>query len=104
MKQILYERRTDEEGNTLREGRIVRLEIPHLSDSEDDYGRTLAYVYTDADNDGEYDHLFNRDLLALGLARTSDFPHTYTRDFSSVKREAQRSEVGLWGACPAPNR
>jgi hypothetical protein len=35
----------------------------------DAYGRTLAYVYLDADKDGSYKLLFNEDLLELGLAR-----------------------------------
>ena len=29
--------------------RLVRLEIPRIGDSEDAYGRTLAYVYLDTD-------------------------------------------------------
>jgi len=44
-------------------GRLVRLEIPRIGDSEDAYGRTLAYVYLDADKDGSYERLFNEDLL-----------------------------------------
>jgi Staphylococcal nuclease homologue/LexA-binding, inner membrane-associated putative hydrolase len=32
--------------------RIVRLEIPRIGDSEDAYGRTLAYVYLDTNKDG----------------------------------------------------
>jgi endonuclease YncB( thermonuclease family) len=38
--------------------RIVRLEIPRIGDTEGAYGRTLAYVYLDADKDGSYEHLF----------------------------------------------
>src|ERR687890_978946 len=30
---------------------LIRLEIPRIGDSEDAYGRTLAYVYLDADKD-----------------------------------------------------
>ena len=35
--------------------RLIRLEIPRIGDSEDAYGRTLAYVYLDADKDGSYE-------------------------------------------------
>ncbi|MEW6637989.1 MAG: metal-dependent hydrolase, partial [Actinomycetota bacterium] len=56
-KRVLYERQTGEEGRVVREGRIVRLEIPRIGDSEDAYGRTLAYVYIDTNNDGSYEHL-----------------------------------------------
>lgn len=80
--------------------RIVRLEIPRLGDAEDAYGRTLAYVYLDTDGDGSYEHLFNQDLLQLGLARTSTFPHTYSRRFSELEDQARAGNVGLWGACP----
>lgn len=99
-KQILYERRIDDEGRVVREGRFVRLEIPRIGDSEDAYGRTLAYVYLDADKDGEYEHLFNEDLIILGLARTTTFSHAYRREFERLREEAEERGVGLWSACP----
>ena len=40
--------------------RLVRLEIPHIGDSEDAYGRTLAYVYIDTNGDGRYEHSLMR--------------------------------------------
>ena len=51
--------------------RLVRLEIPHIGNSEDAYGRTLAYVYLDANDVGRYEHLYNEHLIELGLARRS---------------------------------
>ena len=57
--------------------RIIRLEIPRIGDSEDAYGRTLAYVYLDTNGDGRYEHLFNEDLITLGLARTTTFSHAH---------------------------
>ena len=80
--------------------RSVRLEIPRIGDSEDAYGRTLAYVYLDANGDGEYEHLFNEDLIELGLARTTTFSHAYRREFERLREEAEERGVGLWGACP----
>jgi endonuclease YncB( thermonuclease family) len=79
---------------------LVRLEIPRVGDSEDVYGRTLAYLYLDADEDGSYEHLFNEDLVELGFARTTTFSHAYRREFERLREEAEEGGEGLWGACP----
>ena len=81
-------------------GRLVKLEIPRIGDSEDAYGRTLAYLYLDADKDGSYEHLFNEDLVALGLARTTAFSHAHGREFERLREEAEERGAGLWSACP----
>jgi endonuclease YncB( thermonuclease family) len=44
--------------------RLVRQEIPRISNSEDAYGRTPAYVYLDANDNGHYEHLYNEHLLS----------------------------------------
>jgi endonuclease YncB( thermonuclease family) len=80
--------------------RLVRLEIPRIGDSEDAYGRTLAYVYLDADKDGSYEHLFNQDLVEQGFARTTTFSHAYRREFERLSEKAEERGAGLWGACP----
>jgi endonuclease YncB( thermonuclease family) len=80
--------------------KLVRLEIPRIGDSEDAYGRTLAYVYLDTDEDGTYEHLFNEDLVTLGLARTTTFSHAYRREFERLRQEAEERKAGLWGSCP----
>jgi endonuclease YncB( thermonuclease family) len=82
-------------------GRLVRLEIPRIGDSEDAYGRTLAYVYIDADKDGAYEHLFNEDLIELGFARTTTFSHAHRREFERLREQARSRGVGLWSACPS---
>jgi endonuclease YncB( thermonuclease family) len=81
--------------------RLVRIEIPRVGDSEDAYGRTLAYLYLDADRNGSYEHLFNEDLLKLGYARTTTFSHAYRREFERLHEEAREHGIGLWGSCPA---
>ena len=81
--------------------RLVRLEIPRIGDSEDAYGRTLAYLYLDANKDGSYEHLFNQDLVELGLARTTTFSHAYRREFERLREKAEERGAGLWGSCPA---
>jgi hypothetical protein len=67
---------------------------------EDAYGRTLAYLYLDADADGRYERLFNEDLMELGLARTTTFTHTYRREFERAREQAEQRGAGLWSACP----
>ena len=81
------------------EERLVRLEIPRVGESEDAYGRTLAYVYLDTDKDGRYEHLFNEDLITLGLARTTTFSHANRREFERLREDAEERGAGLWGAC-----
>jgi len=81
-------------------GRLIRLEIPRIGDSEDAYGRTLAYVYLDANQDGSYEHLFNEDLIILGLARTTTFSHAHRREFERLREDAEARGAGLWSACP----
>jgi len=81
--------------------RLVRMEIPRVGDSEDAYGRTLAYLYLDADHNGSYEHPFNEDLLKLGYARTTTFSHAYRREFERLRERAEEQETGLWDDCTA---
>jgi endonuclease YncB( thermonuclease family) len=80
--------------------RLVRLEIPRIGDSEDAYGRTLAYIWLDTNHDGRYEYLFNEDLITLGLARTTTFSHEYRREFERLREGAEARGAGLWSACP----
>jgi endonuclease YncB( thermonuclease family) len=81
-------------------GRLVRLEIPRIGASQDAYGRTLAYIWLDTNRDGRYEHLFNEDLIILGLARTTTFSHEYRREFERLRDGAEARGAGLWSACP----
>ena len=83
-------------------GRVVKLEVPRIGDSEDAYGRTLAYVWIDGDGDSSFEHLFNEDLFRLGYARTTLFAHTYSRRFSALEDEAREAGIGLWSSCQTP--
>jgi endonuclease YncB( thermonuclease family) len=96
-----YGKRASEYTKQTLTKRIVRLEIPRVGDSEDAYGRTLAYVYLDTDGDGEYEHLYNEDLITLGLARTTTFSHAYRREFERLREDAEERGAGLWSACPS---
>jgi inner membrane protein len=74
--------------------------IFRIGDSEVAYGRTLAYVYLDTNNDGDYAHLYIEDFIRLGLARTTDFSHAYRREFERLRHKAEARGAGLWGSCP----
>ena len=69
--------------------------IFRIGDSEGAYGRTLAYVYLDTKNDGDYAHLYNEDFIRLGLARTTDFSHAYRREFERLRHRAEARGAGL---------
>ena len=79
---------------------LVCLEIVRIGDSEDAYGRTLAYVYLDTNGDGHYEHLYNEDLIELRLARTTTFSREHLREVERLREEAEERGAGLWSACP----
>jgi endonuclease YncB( thermonuclease family) len=95
-----YGKRASDYTKQVLKDRLVRLEIPRVGDSEDAYGRTLAYVYLDTNKDGSYEHLYNEDLIELGLARTTTFSHAHRREFQRLRDEAEERGAGLWSACP----
>ncbi len=45
--------------------------------------------------DGDYEHFFNEDLIALGLARTTTFSHAYRSEFERLREEAEARGTGL---------
>jgi endonuclease YncB( thermonuclease family) len=94
-----FGKRASDYTKRILENRLVRLEIPRVGESEDAYGRTLAYVYLDTNNDGSFEHPFNEDLLELGLARTTSFSHEHRREFERLRQEAEERGAGLWSVC-----
>jgi len=75
----------------LAEGKRVRLEYDW--DKNDNYGRTLAYVYLE---DGTF---LNAEIIkqGYGFAYTR-FPFKYLEVFRQYGREARENERGLWAA------
>ncbi len=72
-----------------------------IGDSEDAYGRTLAYLYLD---DREYEHLYNEELIRLGLARTTS-SHAYRRKASGgCERMLRLVAPGFAELVPRPLR
>lgn len=75
--------------------RLAKLGIPCIGDSENAYGRTLAYVYLNIDGAFSYEHLYNEDLVELGFARATSFSHEHRREFEHLREEAEERGVGL---------
>ena len=69
-------------------------------DKYDQFGRTLAYVYT-LDSNGEKDVFVNLDLLEEGYGRFYlDKQNTaYQEELMEAAMEAQEDFAGLWGSC-----
>jgi len=69
-------------------------------DRYDQFGRTLAYVYT-LDEDGEKDIFVNSELLEEGYGRFYlDKQNTLEQDeLVQVMLDAQEDFSGLWGSC-----
>jgi len=76
------------------EGERVGLEYD--VEREDQYSRTLAYVFLG-------DRLFNEALVARGYARVSTYPPNvkYVDRFLAAQRRARRTNAGLWSSCSA---
>jgi micrococcal nuclease len=77
------------------DGKLVWLTFD--AECQDDYERTLAYVFRGDDEEG----FFNRQLLKNGYAtpltiRPND---TYEDLFAADARAAQQDGAGLWSAC-----
>jgi micrococcal nuclease len=77
------------------EGKLVWLTFDE--ECEDQYGRTLAYVFRD-DTDAGF---INRALARNGLAEQMTFrpDDTYADDIAEDVAAAQREGLGMWGAC-----
>jgi micrococcal nuclease len=76
--------------NSIVEGKYIYLEYD--VDPDDNYGRTLAYVYME---DGQ---MLNKILLEKGYARMMTIqPNVkYVDYFVAIQREAQANGVGFW--------
>lgn len=85
----------------LPEGKQVLIETPAVGDSEDVYGRMLAYVYPDPQQTGPTDAL-NYRLVEAGYGRATTFGHEYQRLYLDAQEAAQDQGRGLWGACEEP--
>ena len=78
------------------EGEQVRLEFD--IERRDQYGRALAYVWIDG-------ALFNRVLVARGLATVSTYPPNteHLSAFEAAESAARNHDRGLWDRCSSSN-
>ena len=76
------------------QGRDVVLEFDASQSREDQYGRTLAYVWIDG-------VLFNEQALALGYAERYRASRglSWERELQNAERSAGADQLGLWGEC-----
>lgn len=76
------------------EGRDVLLEFDRHR--EDQYGRTLAYVYVD-------DILLNEEIVRQGFSRAETrfpFRSDFQRRFVAAEKEARAARRGIWSVAP----
>lgn len=78
----------------LAEGRNVRLEFDRHR--EDQYGRTLAFVYIG-------DLLLNEEIIRQGFSRAETrfhFRSDFQRRFVAAEKEARAARRGIWSVAP----
>jgi micrococcal nuclease len=78
----------------LAEGRNVRLEFDRHR--EDQYGRTLAYVYLG-------DLLLNEEIVRQGFSRAETrfhFRSDFQKRFLAAEQEARQAKRGIWSNAP----
>lgn len=70
----------------------MRVRVEYDLERQDQYGRTLAYVYLD---DGTF---VNADLVKKGYARVMTFPPNvkHADEFVRLQRMARRKKAGMW--------
>jgi micrococcal nuclease len=85
----------------LPEGTEVRIERDVVG--RDDYGRLLGYVHRPgAVSVGDGTEIFvNMEIVEQGFAHplTIEPNSTFARDFAAAAGRAERSDLGMWGAC-----
>ena len=82
-------------------GRRVTLEFDGSQGRHDQYGRTLAYVWTAA----PHPRLFNLMAVRRGYALEYTFDRAYSHrdDFVQAEGAAREAGVGVW-TCPVPGQ
>jgi micrococcal nuclease len=87
-----WSKKATDRAKELLKGERIRVEFG--PEREDDYGRTLAYVYVR--HHGE-ELLFDRLMIAEGLATaTRKWPHPHREEFIKLEMGARTEKIGLW--------
>jgi len=94
-----YGPQASEENHRLVDGATVRLVFDR--ERRDDYGRLLAYVYTDAGHGAKSPRFVNATLVRDGYARTLTIaPNTaHAPLLDRLAARAGTAGRGLWGKC-----
>jgi len=82
-------------------GQTVTLEYDDSQGREDQYGRTLAYIWRERQGGGL--DFVNLDEVAKGYARERQYgpvPYAWKDTFRAAQKSAKSTRAGLWGACP----
>jgi len=62
--------------------------------------RFIADSSLSASIKGEYEDLFDKDLIELGIARTTTFSDACCREFERLREDAEERSAGLTGRLP----
>jgi len=82
-------------------GQTVTLEYDDSQGREDQYGRTLAYIWLERPGGGL--DFVNLDEVRQGFARERQYgpvPYAWKDTFRTAQKSAKAAGAGLWGACP----
>jgi micrococcal nuclease len=88
-------------GKSALTGQTITLEFDASQGREDQYGRTLAYVWTELPDGGL--SLFNLQAVEGGYAVERQYgptPYAWKAEFRDAQKDAKSADAGLWGACP----
>ena len=74
--------------------RKKKVYLEYDKNTQDKYGRTLAYVFME-----DKTTMANREILRAGMAKVYSFkPNVkYEREFLKIQNEAKINQTGLWG-------
>ncbi len=74
--------------------RKKKVYLEYDKNTQDKYGRTLAYVFME-----DKTTMANREILRAGMAKVYSFkPNVkYEREFIKIQNEAKINQTGLWG-------
>ena len=74
--------------------RKKKVYLEYDKNTQDKYGRTLAYVFME-----DKTTMANREILRAGMAKVYSFkPNVkYEREFIKIQNEAKMNRTGLWG-------
>jgi endonuclease YncB( thermonuclease family) len=78
------------------DGETVEIEVDPNEDIYDPFGRLLAYVHYDQDDDGSIDTLYNRDVLEKGYARVYGSNLAKHDEFWQAERDARDAGRRVW--------